>query len=322
MDIFCRIPEVISRFRVSWPLWLVGIVVFPAPFASVQGEEKNKRSASVVVAGYNLKNYLRMNRRIKGEVVENAPKPEREIKAVLDLLLKVKPDILGLTEMGGEDDLVDLQKRLSEAGLDLPHRTLVDGADKNRHVALLSRFPIKSTDHKMNLDYPINGTRLPFRRGILDASIAVNEDYNIRLLGVHLKSKREVDEGDQALMRRNEAHLLRRHIDSLLRANPNENILVFGDFNENKHEAPIKAIRGSFGTDTYLYDIPVADEHGLHWTYHWSFADQYSRFDYLFVSKGLQPEVITRESYIASSPDWATASDHRPVVTTIRPVDR
>ena len=45
----------------------------------------------------------------------------------------------------------------------------------------------------------------------------------------------------------------------------------------------------------------------------------YSRFDYVLVSEGLKPEVDFRGSYLVDDPSWATASDHRALVTIFKP---
>ncbi len=270
-----------------------------------------------VFMGYNLKNYLKMDRRINGEQVVDAPKPEHEVAAVVQMILKGQPDILGLVEIGTEEDVRDLQTRLKAGGLDLPHTTLNRAFDEDRRTALLSRFPIKETDHQTALTYQIGETKMPFKRGILDATVTVNPDYHLRILGTHLKSKREIPEADQALMRRHEAHLVRKHAEAILAADPETNLLLFGDFNDTRNEMPIKAIQGKYGTDGYLWAIKLEDDLGYTWTYNWRYADQYSRFDYLFVSPQLLTEVIRDKSFIVADPSWDTASDHRPVVTTI-----
>ncbi len=249
-------------------------------------------------------------------------KPEHEIAALVEMITATTPDVLGLVEIGTEADLLDLQSRLKSVGLDLPHAEWCKGADAYRHVALLSKFPISATDHQSELTFTLDQTTLPFSRGILDATIQVNENYQLRVLGLHLKSKRKVPEADESLMRRSEAQLLRDHVDKIIVAKPDTNLLLFGDFNDTRNEAPIKAIQGKFGTERYLTDIQLKDKNGMRWTYYWSWADQYSRFDFIFINKGLLPEVDQENSYIHSAPNWYTASDHRPCVAKIRPVEK
>ncbi|MEM7143981.1 MAG: endonuclease/exonuclease/phosphatase family protein [Verrucomicrobiota bacterium] len=278
--------------------------------------------APVTFVAYNLKNYLDMDRRIDGEFRRDAPKPDTEIKHIVDYLVKMKPDILGVCEIGDEQDLKDLASKLTAAGLDLPHSTLMGAQDPYRRLALLSKYPITETNHQSDLSYLIDDIDIPFARGILDATVDISKDYQLRLLGIHLKSKRPVPEADEALMRRNEAHLLRKHIDEILEESPDVNLLVYGDFNDNRNEAPIKAVQGRFGSKRYLRDIPLADNLGYRWTYYWNSGDQYSRFDYIFVSSGLYPEVILDESRLFADKDWYDASDHRPLVLKISPAEK
>src|SRR6476646_4033980 len=77
--------------------------------------------ASVTFCAYNLKNYLGMERFVKGARVPDIPKPEKEIAAVVKFIKDIKPDALGVSEIGQEKDLQDLQRRLKQAGLDLPN---------------------------------------------------------------------------------------------------------------------------------------------------------------------------------------------------------
>jgi len=276
----------------------------------------------IVFVAYNLENYLRMDRRIDGEFLQDAPKPEKEIAALVNMIVGAKPDILGVCEIGTEADVADLQARLKAVGLDLPHVEFAKAADDARRLALLSRFPIVARDSQVALTYELGDRTMAFNRGILDATVEVTPGYRLRLLGAHLKSKREVKEGDQALMRRNEAALMRRHAESILTADPDANLLLYGDFNDTRNETPIRLLQGRFGKPDYLADIRLADENGYHWTYLWEFADQYSRFDFIFVSPGLYPEVLQEKSRIHSAPEWSAASDHRPLVVTLAAEER
>ncbi|MEO8353445.1 MAG: hypothetical protein ABI680_17080, partial [Chthoniobacteraceae bacterium] len=51
-------------------------------------------------------------------------------------------------------------------------------------------------------------------------------------------------------------------------------------------------------------------------------ADQYARFDYLFVNTALFNEVIKPKSRIYRGDHWFEASDHRPIYTSIVPVNK
>ena len=190
-------------------------------------------------------NWLRMERRLNGELVPAAPKPEAEKSAVVRILADVKPDVLGVCEIGTEDDVADLQARLQAAGVDLPHRLVHQGADPSRRLALISRFPVVANHSAAELPYAIGTQTHRFQRGILDALLQVAPAYQLRLIGSHLKSRREVEEGDQAVMRRHEAVLLREHVEKILEAAPQTNLLLYGDFNESEHQHVFYELDGS-----------------------------------------------------------------------------
>lgn len=272
---------------------------------------------------YNLRNYLPMKRRVNGVSVEDAPKPDDEIAALVKVVLAAKPDIVGICEIGGPSYVKDFQQRLKKAGLDLPHSELVEAAtDYERNLALLSRFPIVARHSQKDLSYLVGGKRLPFQRGILDITVAPNPDYRLRLIGLHLKSKRETPEADQALMRRNEAQLARQHIDDVFEQEPGVNLIVYGDLNDTKNEAPVRALRGRYRSDGYLTAINVEDQHGFRWTHYWAYADSYARLDFVMASKGMRAEIDKKKSYILHGADWYLASDHRPLIVTILAKDR
>jgi endonuclease/exonuclease/phosphatase family metal-dependent hydrolase len=295
--------------------WLVaGLVAAQDP---VPGHTSG--DSEVRVVAYNLRNWLRMERRLNGEMVTDAPKPEAEKQAVVRILTDVRPDVLGVCEIGTEEDLKDLQSRLQSAGMDLPHRVIHEGADRSRRLGLLSRFPVVANQSAGELTYEAGDRVHRFQRGLLDATVQVTPDYQLRLIGNHLKSRREVEEGDQAVMRRQEAVLVRTHVETILEAEPQTNLLVYGDFNDTKNEQPIKVIQGRFGDKNHLRDLWLQDADGYRFTYYWNFADSYDRIDFAFISDGLWPEVETKKSFIAKDADWLQASDHRPLVIVVRP---
>lgn len=272
---------------------------------------------------YNLRNYLPMKRRVNGASVEQAPKPEDEIAALIEVMVKARPDIVGICEIGGIEYLKDFQSRLKKAGIDLPHFELVEASTVyERNLALLSRFPIVARQARTDLTYLIGDKRLPFQRGILDVTVAPTPEYRLRLIGLHLKSKREVPEADQALMRQNEALLARQHIGKILQQQPGINLIVYGDLNDTKNEAPVRTLRGRFRSDSYLTAINMEDQYGFRWTHYWNYADSYARFDFVLASKGMLREIDKKKSYIPHGPDWFLASDHRPLVVVIEAEDR
>jgi endonuclease/exonuclease/phosphatase family metal-dependent hydrolase len=284
-------------------------ILFAALIGAAQAEP-----SEITVVSYNIENYLVMQR--KGEL---APKPEADKDAVVKIIASLKPDILGVCEMGDKEQFADFQKRLADAGLKFTDTEYVtgEGQDNVRHVALLSKFPIVSRQPVTDPGYQLNGHELKIQRGFLDVTIQVTKDFQLRCIGAHLKSKRPVPDGE-ALMRRNESHLLREHVSAILTKDPKANVLLFGDYNDTRNEAAIQEVMGPRGSVAHLTDIPVADSLGDRWTEYWDTAGIYSRIDYFFASRALLPHIDQAKSFIDRSPNWSAASDHRAIVTKIR----
>lgn len=271
----------------------------------------------VVFAYYNVENYLPMVREVGGKRVENAPKPEREAAAVVSMLKRCRPDIVGVAEIGDRRMVADFQKRLRAAGMDLRHVEWVASEGGDRHLALLSRFPIVARNSRRDVPVEVDGRRFRMGRGILDVTVQAGPDYRLRLVGLHLKSKRAVPLYDEKRFRAREAMLVRRHVEGILAANPQENLLLFGDLNDTKNEFPIQEILGAPGGAGSLRALDLRDSNGLVWTHYWAAADVYSRIDYLMASPGLWPEISARRSGVVWAREWSEASDHRPLFTTI-----
>jgi predicted extracellular nuclease len=123
-------------------------------------------------------------------------------------------------------------------------------------------------------------------------------------------------------MRAKEARSLRNHVDRILAADPDTNLLLFGDLNDTKNEYPIREIIGWKGAPNYMMDLWLRDSRGEYWTYYWKTADEYSRVDYLLVSPALIKEVIVEKCGINDSPVWNAASDHRAIYAVIFAADR
>ena len=107
----------------------------PAPIESPSSDQ-------IRFMAYNLKNYLTMDVYLKGGIKEARPKDPKEVAALIDIIIKENPQILGICEIGTKEDLSDLQSRLKAAGLDLPHSHYAGGMDTTRHLGFISALPI------------------------------------------------------------------------------------------------------------------------------------------------------------------------------------
>ena len=280
---------------------------------------KNDRQdpAKLRFMAYNVENWLTMDRIIGRREVADQPKPDSEKSAVLRIILENQPDVIGLCEIGTKADLAEIQQALKSAGLDLPHSHHTGGSDTVRHLGLLSRFPITSTAFPAQTQYTLEGRSFAINRGILDANVSIQgQDY--RFIGVHLKSKRAVSGGDQAKMRLQEAHLLRRHLDKILGANPAARLIVYGDFNDTYRSNTLRTVTGSAAKNLRITPIYLKDSQGEAWTHHWSGEDIYSRIDFIMTSPALRREVDFKASRIIDNDLWSKASDHRPMFAVFR----
>jgi hypothetical protein len=71
----------------------------------------------------------------------------------------IHPDILGVCEMGPPEEFADFKARLKSAGLDYPDTEYVQGPDPQRHVALLSKYPIASRQSLTDVPFEMDGAR-------------------------------------------------------------------------------------------------------------------------------------------------------------------
>jgi endonuclease/exonuclease/phosphatase family metal-dependent hydrolase len=280
-------------------------------------------SATVALrfTAYNVANWLTMEERFDfatKKTTKNASKPDDEKQAALDILIATKPDVVGLSEIGTKEDLAEIQRMLKDKGLDLAVSHFAQGGDTSRRLGLLSKFPISSTAQPEKLDYVISGKTYSMQRGILDATINTPDGRPWRFLGVHLKSKREVDNGDQNLMRINEAQLLRRHIEGILKQDPQARLICYGDFNDTRRTSPMRIAQGSYNSANYMTPIALHDSRNEYWTHYWEREDVYARIDYIHYSPALKGEVLFHECGIVDLPSWRKASDHRAIKAAFR----
>jgi endonuclease/exonuclease/phosphatase family metal-dependent hydrolase len=243
-------------------------------------------------------------------------------------------DVLALEEMGSTNALYELQGSLRKEGVDYAYSAYVHGHDTNLHVALLSRYPIKSQKEHIDDKYLLHGRRFKVTRGFGEFEIEVNANYRCTVLAAHLKSKRLMAEADESEMREQEATLLREHIDEILKNSPGSNLIVLGDLNDTKDSRSIHAVIGKGATG--LIDTRPAEKAGnsssprgrrdnarlVTWTHYFAKEDTYSRIDYILLSKGMAREWQADGTHVVVVPDWGIASDHRPIVARFITSDR
>ena len=255
---------------------------------------------------YNVKNWL---------VSTQSPEKSIEAKnAIVNLISNSAPDVVGLSEIGSEADVLEIRDMLKQAGTDFPYSHYSGGVDPVRHLAIISRFPIVSKEFP---ETEIPGKDYSMQRGILDVTITIGSQA-VRFIGLHLKSKRIVQQYDQALLRIGEAENVRNYIDRILAGKPSTMLVAYGDFNDHIRSLSTRAIFGTYRSPLYLSPVHVKDSRGESWTHFYAAQDTYSRIDFVTVSKALKSHVDKKRSRILDGPDWSEASDHRPVFVAFK----
>jgi endonuclease/exonuclease/phosphatase family metal-dependent hydrolase len=270
------------------------------------------------VLSYNVENWLPIDRTVAGKPTTTS-KPESQKNTVVGIIAAHRPAVVGIIEIGDRTQLDDVRARLKAAGLDYPYVEWHEGLDPARHVALLSRFPIVSRDSQDHVAFEINGQPNGIQRGILDVTIEPEPGYRVRLLGLHLKSRRVTPRVDETALRAKESWFVRQALDAIFAKTPDTRLLLFGDLNDTRNAYPIREICGPVGTSGRLTDIPLADSRNERWTHYYRTDDDYSRIDFFLASSRLRPEIDRKKSGIDDSPQWSAASDHRAIFVTIRP---
>lgn len=246
-------------------------------------------------------------------------KPVEAREALAELVRESGADIVGLSEMGGEAAVRDLQMRLKRKGIHLPHKVLVMRDGEDRGLALLSKYPIVS--NRSVTDVPVSGEtkrKKTMLRGILDATVKMPDGRLFRLVGIHLKSRLSRD-GSAEDTRRREAYALRDYLNEALASQEGMPLLLYGDFNDGPADSSVLVIQGPAKTEYRLNRLKPRDSRGETWTIYYEDGDTYHSFDHLFINNTLKKRLGRKPpmGILDSSPS-RQASDHRGVWVELR----
>jgi endonuclease/exonuclease/phosphatase family metal-dependent hydrolase len=273
---------------------------------------------TLTVATYNIQNYGPADRVTEDGYRKDYPKPEVEKRALRSVVRALNADVLALQEMGSRAYLEELRRDLKAEGLDYPHAVLLEAADADRHVALLSKRPLHGVALHTDLAFAYFGKKETVKRGLLEVRVAV-EGGEIAIFVVHLKS-RFTDRADDPLSstrRSAEATTVRDRILQLFPHPAAARFLIVGDCNDTKTSKTIQFLTKR-GNTVVAELLPATDTRGESWTYGFRKEESYSRVDYILVSPGLSPAVHERTTKIYDGAGVPEASDHRPVVVTLQ----
>lgn len=274
-------------------------------------------AGELVVATYNIENYVATNRLIPDGYRKAYPKPEAAKAALRRVIRDLQADVLVLQEMGPRPYLEELQRDLATGGVAYPVAVLLEGPDPDRHVAVLSRRTLAEVRSHRDLDFKYFDGREVVKRGLLEVVLETTSGP-VTLWALHLKSRYTDREDDPASAKRRagEAMAIREFI---LRRHPEPaeaQFVILGDFNDSKRSAALRYLTRK-GSRRIAELLPATDSRGEAWTYHYRREDAYTRVDHILVSPGLLYAVKERRVRIHDGPGVRAASDHRPLVLTL-----
>ena len=270
---------------------------------------------TLTIATYNVANYTLAGRFIEGVYMRGYPKTEKEKHALRAVIKEMDADILAIQEMGPQPFLDELRRDLKNEGVDYPFAELIEAADADRHVAVLSRRPFTAVRKHTDLAFKYFDTPQTVKRGMLEVRVKTASG-ELALFIVHLKSRLtdRKDDPDSAQRRASEALAIR---DRLLRLYPkpeagNARFMILGDFNDVRVSRPLEILvkRGRLKISELL---AAADSQGEVWTHFYEKRDTYSRVDHILVSAAVKPFVQNGLARIHDGPGVREASDHRPL---------
>lgn len=275
------------------------------------------RAETLTIATYNVENYGPANRLTEAGYRKDYPKPEAEKRALRTVIRALGADILVVQEMGDRPYLDELRRDLKSEGCDYVFAELAMAADADRHLAVLSKRPLKAVTTHRDLQFTYLGGKETVKRGLLEATVATAAG-DLTIFAVHLKSRFTDREDDpmSAVRRAGEATAIR---DRVLKRFPEPGaarFVVLGDCNDSRTSRALAFLqkRGKMQVATLL---PAADSRGDVWTHVFRREETYSRVDQILVSPGLLGAVNGAAARIFDGDGVREASDHRPVYVVL-----
>ncbi len=275
------------------------------------------RAETLTVATYNVENYTLADRMVDGVYRKAYPKPEAEKTALRAVIRSLNADVVALQEIGGEAFLKELQRDLLHEGTDYPYAEVLDAADVDRHVAVLSRRPFATVVRHTDLTFKYFDGTEAVKRGLLELHLET-EAGDVTLFVVHLKSRYtdRKDDPESALQRAGEATVVRDRVLKIFPEPAQAKFLIVGDFNDTRTSRPVRAMLERGKTKIAEW-VPSEDSRGERWTHWFKRDDSYTRVDHMLVSPMILHMVRGQAGRICDVSETGTASDHRPLVVVL-----
>ena len=228
------------------------------------------------VASYNLDNYLVVDRYVGERWRPAYPKPEKEKTIIRQIIKEVSPDVLVLQEMGPIAFLEEFRADMAREGIYYEYFVHMEGADEDRHLAVLSKRAPKAVLEHKDLNFKYFEGREVVKRGMLEMTFELTCGTKFKLFALHLKSRyTDMKEDPQSSLRRvREAEACRNRIVERTLDQGTYNYLIVGDFNDHPSSSTMRRFyrRGKLEIGAF---VTAADSRGELWTY---FYERESRY--------------------------------------------
>lgn len=240
-----------------------------------------------------------------------------EVEMIADILKKLDADVVGFQEIENEAVLKAMvSEYLPGMGYDYAAVPLTNDG-RGIKLGLISRLPIISiTSYRwQTLNHPDTDQTWRFARDLFHAKLQTKQGKVLNVFVVHLKSKGSRDGDPQSVMwRTSEAMRIRQIIGDMIADNPDELVVLMGDFNSKPDEP---------GTMTLL--SPAADGSAVMSDSHASIpmearttypSERFpnSVIDFILTSPAMTSRMVPESADIFNDPELITGSDHLPIV--------
>jgi endonuclease/exonuclease/phosphatase family metal-dependent hydrolase len=216
-------------------------------------------------------------------------------QAVAKVIVEIDADVIGLEEVGSEQDVKELLEEVRKLGLDYLYCVVGSPVEEGTYQnnAVFSKFelqdviaPIPGREaYDTELDDPEAEEWTGVRKGLRVSFSAHGQTFHLYVL--HLTSERGGHEADARRIA--EASIVRRHYLPPLTAG--EHLIVMGDLNDRRNDPAIRRIRGRddiqpdlIQTGRYYYfDRGELD---TRWTY--NFRGTRNQIDHILLSESIE----------------------------------
>ncbi len=213
---------------------------------------------------------------------------EEAADSVAKHIKQIDADIIGLTEVGNEDDVEVLVQKIKNYGLDYRYVRVCKSTDSStgQHVAILSKHRLR------RVEYAFSDRGLYFieadKDEVKETGISKGMKATVKVSGVeinlfllHLKSERGSYESDQQRIK--QAEIIRNL--TLPYIKDNKHVVVMGDFNSEKRHDVLLTLRGF--KDIYEELVQTGDTYyfkdfSTRWTY--QFQGNKEQIDHILLS--------------------------------------